>query len=142
MNLMLDNKLIRKLTKLFASIELDDLGNLTINKNLDVGSNIKIKGPAYLIDQNGDRIAKPLYVHDIVMTINSTNYYLSIYNESHTPIKNMTDIKTICGRRTRVQCTGGNAASFNPQTLELTNRDSTVADLSTAVVGDQISKVL
>lgn len=142
MNLMLDNKLIQRLTKFFSSVEFDDLGNLTINKNLDVDGWVKIKGPAYLVDQNGERIAKPLYVHDIVMTISSTNYYLSIYNESHTPITDIANIKTICGRRTRVQCTGGNAASFNPQTLELTNRDSTVADLSTAVVGDSISKVL
>lgn len=142
MKRMINSELIKQIVDLFTSVESDDMGNLTIGKNLEVDGWVKIHGPAYLVDQNGDRIAKPLYVHDIVMTINSTNYYLSIYNESHTPIKSMDTIKSICGRRTRVQCTGGNAAVFNPQTLELTNRDSTVADLSTAVVGDNISKVL
>ena len=133
MKRMINSEVIKQILDLFTSVESDDMGNLTIGKNLEVDGWIKIHGPAYLVDQNGDRIAKPLYVHDIVMTINSTNYYLSIYSENKTPINDIKNIKTICGRRTRVQCTGGNAAAFNPQTLELSNRDGTVADLSTAV---------
>lgn len=89
MKRMINSEIIKQIVNLFTSVESDDMGNLTIGKNLEVDGNFTLNSATDFITKDGSSLGGKLYQHNVYCIDNGSKFntylHLSIINSNPNP---------------------------------------------------------